>query len=112
MPGRPSGMKYLDVRRLSFLAANPDLLEQMIEANLVICRNIAGAALGGVDEWAGQRMPRAVQRRVKLQVAVREFDASGGLAGNFGVMRNHHDSLPGLVQLPENLPSDCFLYSS
>src|SRR5258708_32858645 len=103
MPSRSRGMEYLDMRRLTFFAANPDLFEQMIEANLVVCRNIAGAAVGGVDERAGQRMPRAVQRRVKLQVAVREFDASVGLAGNVGVMRNHQDRVAGVVQLAKDL---------
>src|SRR5258708_40125842 len=81
----------------------------MIEANLVVCRNIAGAAVGGVDEWAGQRMPRAVQRRVKLQVAVRKFDAAVGLAGNVGGMRNHQDRVAGVVPLPENFEDGGFV---
>src|SRR6266849_6773993 len=58
-PGRPGGMKYLDLRRLSFLAANPDLLEQVIETNLVVSRYVACAAIGGVDERAGERVAGA-----------------------------------------------------
>src|SRR5260370_5389598 len=96
-------MKYLDMRRLSFLAANPDLLEQMIEANLVVRRNIAGAAVGGVDERAGQRIPRAVQRRVKLQVAVRNFDAAARPGGNVPGMLKPAPQAAALEPLSANV---------
>src|SRR5258708_21924193 len=109
MAGWCGGVKYFDMRRLPLFAANPDLLEQVIEANLVVCRNIAGAAVGGIDERAGEGMPRAVQRSVKLQVAVREFDSAIGLAGNVRVVGDHQNCVAGIVQLAENLQHDGFV---
>src|SRR5690349_3782836 len=53
--GRPGGAKPLNEGGLSFFAANPDLLEEMIEADFVIGGDIA-AAIGGVDERAGEGM--------------------------------------------------------
>src|SRR5260221_89565 len=85
------------------------LVELVIEANLVVCRNIAGAAVGGIDERAGERMPRAVQRSVKLQVAVREFDSAIGLARNVRVVGNHQNCVASIVQLAENLQHDGFV---
>src|ERR1700674_5471005 len=109
MSGRPGGMKYLDMRRLSFLATNPDLLEQVIETNLVVRRYVAGAAIGGVDERAGERVAGAMQRSVKLQVAVRQLDAPVGLTRNVGIVRDHENCVAGIVQLAKDLQDDGFV---
>ena len=58
-------VQALHLCRLPFFAANPDLLEEMIEANLVI-RGNRSATIPGVNEWAVERMARAVQRGIKM----------------------------------------------
>ena len=52
-------MESLGLRRLPFLAANPNLLEQVIEANFVIRRN-GSAAVRRVRERTIERMARSV----------------------------------------------------
>src|SRR5712664_2560030 len=108
MPSRSRGMKNLDLRRLPLFAANPDLLEQMIEANLIVCRG-AAAAVRGVDEWASERVAGAVQRGVKLQMAVGEFDAAVGLPRNVGIVCDHQNCVAGVVQLAKDLQHDSFV---
>src|ERR1700739_1907340 len=108
MPGGSRSVKDFDLRRLTFLTANPDLLEQVIEANLVVGRNVA-AAIGGVDEGTGQRGARGGDGRVELEVAMREFDAAIGLPCNVWVMRDHQDCVAGIVQLAKDLQDDGFV---
>src|SRR5712672_3339059 len=95
-------------RWLSFLAANPDLLEEVIETDLVVGGNVA-ATIGGVDQRAGQRMSRAVLQGIEVQAPMGEFDTAIGLAGNVRIVRNHEDGVPGIVQLAENLQHDGFV---
>src|SRR6267154_6256133 len=75
MPGRSCGAKPLDLRGLPFLPANPDLFEQMVEADFVIAGN-RRAAITGVGQRAGERVARAMLQRVKVQSAVSEVDAA------------------------------------
>jgi hypothetical protein len=77
---------------LPFLAADPNLFEKVIEANFVVGRNPSGnggTTIGGIGEWAGQRVTRAVLRGVEVQAAVGEFDAPVGLPRNIRVVRDH-----------------------
>jgi len=64
LPGRAFDAEKFSLRRLPFLAANPDLFEQMIDADFVIRRD-RRAAVCGIRERAGHRMVRAVLRSVK-----------------------------------------------
>src|SRR5258708_21625099 len=107
--GWPRGTKNLDQGRLASLAANPNLLEEMIEANLVVGRDIA-AAVGGVDERASERMPGTVLQSIEMQAAVREFDTAVGLAGDVGVLAHHQDGWARVLQPPKNLQHHSFLY--
>src|SRR5260370_5139696 len=108
MPGGSNGMKALASGRLAFFAANPDLLEEMIEANLVVARN-AGAAIGGVGERASERMARAVLRGVEMQVAMSKFDAAVGLARDVRVVRDHENGVAAAVQFAENFEDHGFV---
>src|SRR5437868_2948652 len=105
---RSRGAQSFYQRWLSLLAANPDLLKEVIETDLVVGRNVA-ATIGGVDQRAGQRMSRAVLQRIEVQASVGEFDTAIGLAGNVRIVRNHEDGVPGIVQLAENLQHDSFV---
>src|SRR5712672_3877485 len=105
---RSRGAQSFYQRWLSFLAADPDLLEEVIETYLVVGRDVA-ATIGGVDQRAGQRMPRAVLQRIEVQAPVGEFDTAIGLTGYVRIVRNHEDGVPGIVQLAENLQHDGFI---
>src|SRR5579864_3346237 len=101
MPGRSGGAQPLDLRGLAFFPADPDLLEQMIEADFVVTGN-GRATIGGVGQRASQRMARAVLQRIEMQAAVRQLDPPVRLAGDVRVVRNHQDSVAAAVQLAEN----------
>ena len=73
-PRGACGVEVLRLRRLPFFAANPDLFEQMIDADFVIRRDWR-TAVCGIRERTGHRMIRAVLRRVKVQMAVSQLDA-------------------------------------
>jgi len=105
---RSSGAQSFHQRWLSFLAADPDLLEQVIETDLVVGRDVA-ATIGGVDQWAGQRMTRAVLQRIEVQAPVASSMRRSALTGNVRIVRNHEDGVPGIVQLAENLQHDGFV---
>src|SRR5712675_1266811 len=105
---RSRGAQSFYQRRFSFLAADPDLLEEVIETELVVGGDVA-ATIGGVDQRAGQRMSRAVLQRIEVQAPVGEFDTAIGLARNVRIVRNHEDGVPGIVQLAENLQHDGFV---
>src|SRR5713226_691676 len=107
MPGGSSGMKALDLGRLAFFAANPDLLEQMIEADFVVTGN--GAAIGGVGQRAGERVARAVQRGIEMQAAMSKFDAAVGLARDVRVVRDHENGVAAAVQFAENFEDHGFV---
>src|SRR6266849_6343755 len=99
---RPSTRPAGSSGKTGRLPADPDLLEQVIEADLVVARDVA-ATIGGVDQRAGKRMSRSVLRGIEVQASVGEFDTSIGLARNVRIVRNHEDGVPGIVQLAENL---------
>src|SRR5260370_5612493 len=67
MPGGSSGMKALDLGRLAFFAANPDLLDQMIEADFVVTGN--GAGIRGVGQPASARGAPTLHRGMRMQTA-------------------------------------------
>ncbi len=94
--------------RLPFLAANPDLFQEMIETNFVIGRS-GSAAVRRVRERTSQRMARTMLRRVEVQMAVSKLDAAVGLARDVRVVRHHQDGVAGVVQFAENLEDHCFV---
>ena len=102
------GVQASHLSGLPFLAADPDLFEKMIEANLVVGGN-RSAAVGGVGERAGERMARTVLRRVKVETAVGEFDAAVGLARDVRVVRDHQNRVACVVQLAKNFQDDFFV---
>ena len=79
-------------RGSSLFAADPDLLEQMIEANFVLGGWIA--TVRGVGQGAGQRMTRAVLSGVEMETTVREFDAAICLTRDVGIVRDHQNGVP------------------
>ena len=68
-------LNTLDFCDRAFFSGNPNLLEQVIEANLVIGR-CGGAAIGGVRQGTRQRMAGTVLRGIEMQTAVSQFDAA------------------------------------
>jgi hypothetical protein len=93
---------------LPFLSADPDLLEEMIEANLVIGGN-RSAAIGGVGERARQRMARAVLGSIKVEAAVGELNAPIGLPRDVRVVRDHQNRVACVVQLTKDFQNDFFI---
>jgi hypothetical protein len=83
----PRRMQALRLCRLSFLAANPNLLEEMVEADFVVSGN-GSATVRRVSERAIERVARTVLRRVEMQVAVGQLDAAVRLAGDVRVVRH------------------------
>ena len=81
-------MQSLNIRRLALFAANPNLLEEMIEANLVVRRN-RRATIRGIGKWAREGMTGAVLCGVKVQPTVGELNAAISLARDVRVMRDH-----------------------
>jgi hypothetical protein len=84
------------------------LFEEMIEADFIVGGN-RGATIRRVSEGTCQRMAWAMLCRVKVQMAVSQFDAAVGLAGDVRVMRHHQDGVAGVVQFAENLDDDGFV---
>src|SRR6266852_1570390 len=107
-PRWPGGVKAFRPRRLPFLATNPNLLEEMVEANFVV-RGNGCTTVRRVGERTSQRMARTMLRRVKVQVAVSQLDAAVSLARDVRVVCHHQDRVAGIVQFAENLDDDCFV---
>jgi hypothetical protein len=106
-------MQRIDACRLPFLAKNPDLLEEMIEADLVIGgrRARTGAAtIDGIRERAQHRVIRPLQRAVVMQAAVLQFDAAVGLARDVGIVRNHQNRVTRAMQLAEQFHHNGFIF--
>ncbi len=101
-------MKSVHSRGLAFLAEDPDLFEEVVEADFVVGGGGA-AAVGGVGERAKKRMIGAVLRAVVMQMAVLKLDAAVGLPGDVGVVGDHQDGVAGAVQLAENFHDDGFV---
>src|SRR3954468_11753742 len=98
MAGRDvMGVEMIYQRGFIFLTADPDLFQQMIEANFVFCGWIA--AVSSVGQRASQRMAGSVLRGIKMQTAMREFDATVRPTRDVGIMRDHQDGVTGFVQL-------------
>src|SRR5207253_9456012 len=74
-------VQVLRLRGLPFFTANPNLLEEMVEADFVVGGNRC-AAIRRVSERTVERMARALLRRVEVQVAVSQLDAAVSLARN------------------------------
>src|SRR5258708_28951523 len=91
-PRWAGSVKNLGLRRLPFLAADPNLLEKMVETDLVVGGN-GCAAIRRVSERASQRMARTMLRRVKVQVAMSELDAAVGLARDVLGGRHHQEGV-------------------
>src|SRR6266404_4582922 len=101
-------MQMFRLSRLPFLAANPDLLKQMVKADFVV-RGRRRAAIRGICERAIQRMAWPMQCCIKMQVAMRQLDAAVRLACDVRVVRYHQDGVAGVVQFAENLDDDVFV---
>ncbi len=103
-------MQSINACGLPFFAENPDLFEEVIEADLIVGRRHTGAAaVGGVGERTEHRMIRALLLTVVVQAAVLQLDAAVGLARDVGVVRDHEDGVAGLVQLAKNFHHDGFV---
>lgn len=76
-----------DVGTIALFAANPDLLEEMIEVDTVV----HGDAL------------------VDGEVAVNQLDAAVSLLGNVRVVRDHEDRVSGAMQLTKQADDDFFV---
>jgi hypothetical protein len=100
LASRAGGVKAVGLRGFAFFAADPNLLEEMIEANFVV-RGNGCAAIGGVGERAIERLAGAVLRGVEVKMAVGELDAAVGLAGDVGIVRDHEDGVAGVVEFAE-----------
>ena len=59
-----------------------------------------GAKFGLLEEVAGG---------VEREVAVGQFDAAAGVAGNVHVVRDHEDGVAGLVEFAKNVDDDFFV---
>src|SRR5712692_9908613 len=108
LPRGAGGVQALGLRRLPFFAANPNLLEKMVETNFVVGGNSC-AAVTRVGKRAIERMAWTVLRRIEVQVAVSQFDAAVRLARDLWVVRHHQDRVAGVVQFAENLDDDSFV---
>src|SRR5712692_8415146 len=108
LPSGAGRVQALGLRRLPFFAANPNLLEKMVETNFVVGGNSC-AAVTRVGKRAIQRMAWTVLRRIEVQVAVSEFDAAVRLARDVRVVRHLQDRMAGVVQFAENLDDDGFI---
>src|SRR5260370_41507837 len=80
----------------------------MVEADFVVGGN-GCATVAGVGKRAIERMAGNMVRRVEVQMAMSQFDAAVGLAGNVGVVGHHQDGVAGVVQFAENLDDDGFI---
>src|SRR5207302_2442181 len=89
-------MQMFRLSRLPFLAANPNLLEEMVESDFVVGGN-RSATVRCVGERAIQWMARPVLRRVKVQMPVRQLDAPVRLARDVRVVRHHQDRVASFV---------------
>src|SRR5258708_21603781 len=89
-PRWAGSVKELGLRRLPFLAADPNLLEKMVETDLVVGGN-GCAAVHRVGERTIERMARTMLRRVEVQVAMIELDAAVGLAPAVPGVPHHQD---------------------
>ncbi len=101
-------MKALRLRGLPFLAADPNLFEEMVEPDFVVGGN-GRAAVRRVGERAIERMARTMLRGVEVQMAVGQFDAAVGLTRDVRVVRHHQNRVSGVVQFAENLEDDRFV---
>ena len=100
-------VEVIRLRWLAFFAANPDLLQQVIEANFVFRGGIA--AIRGIGQRTRQRMAWSVLRGVEMQMAVGQLDAAVGLTRDVGIVRDHQNGVPGFVKLLEELQDDGFV---
>ena len=85
--GRAERAHMLHLRDSSLFLANPNLLEQMIHALLVLGRGHGGFRQAPVDQ----------------------FDAPLGQPANFGRMRHHQDRVPRGMQLAQQPKHDVFV---
>src|SRR5205085_2880860 len=93
---------------LAFLATNPNLFQQVIEADFVVGRD-GLTAIWRVHQRAIERLAGAVQRGVEMQVAMGQFNAAVRLARDIRVVRDHQNGVPRVVQLAENLDDNSFV---
>jgi hypothetical protein len=105
---RPGRVETGYFGRLPFLPADPDLLEEMIEANLIVGGN-RSAAIGGVGERARQRVARAVLGSIKVQATVGELNASVGLPRDVRVVGDHQNRVSCVMQLTKDFQHDLFV---
>src|SRR5260370_9890449 len=90
------GAQEFRLRGLAFFAANPDLFEQMIDANVFVGGNWR-ATIGGVGQRAGHRMIGAVLRSIEGKIAVCQLDAAVSPTREVGIMRGQQDGVGGFV---------------
>src|SRR5262252_5584900 len=80
----------------------------MVEANFVV-RGNGLAAIRRIHQRTIERLSRAVQCGVIVQVAVRQFNAAIGLPRNVRIVRDHQNGVAIVVQLAENFDDDSFV---
>src|SRR6267154_3265534 len=81
------GAQEFRLRGFAFLAANPDLFEQVIDADFFVGGNWR-ATIRGVGQRASHRMIGAMLRSVKRKMTVRELDAAVRLARDVWIVRD------------------------
>src|SRR5256885_4285767 len=93
------GTELVHLSRLPFFIANPNLLEEMIEANFVVRRR-RRAAIRSVCQRAIERLARTMLGGVKMEASVSELDAAVGLAGKGGIDGDPEHVVDGNVVAP------------
>src|SRR5216683_2184595 len=102
------GAQEFRLRGLAFFAANPDLFEQMIDADVFVGGNWR-TTIRGVGQRASHRMIGAVLRGIEGKVAVCKLDAAVSLACDVGVVRDHQNGVAGFVEIAEKIDDDLFV---
>src|ERR1700736_1166473 len=90
--GRTRNSNAVELRVSALFATHPDALQQMIEANFVVNGN------GGIG-----------LRGVETQMAVGKLDAAASLTGNIRIVRDHQNSVAGVVQSAKNIDDERFV---
>src|SRR5215472_12862717 len=80
----------------------------MIEADFVVGGN-GLAAIRRIHQRTIERLTRAVQRGVIVQMAMSQFNAAIGLPCYVWIMRDHQNGVALVVQLAENFDDDSFV---
>jgi len=94
---------------------NPENLREKKKGRRLRCAGFwveGGAAAGGGEGFAvGAEfgLLEEIAGSVKGEMAVSEFDAEAGVAGDVHIVRDHEDGVAGLVELAKDVDDDVFI---